>query len=251
MRRKIWILTPREAAVTAVFTALVCVATFAFTIYVPQTKGFFNIGETMVYITALLFGPVVGSIAGGVGSMLADLILGYSHYAPATLVIKACEGFIVGSLSRRLPKVSSKTRWKIYTTLIGVLPGVLLSIIGSTYYAGSVELYLGPYQEQPATVIPVPAEAWYILGLLVTIFVLLVGFISEPELGWTIFSIILGGITMVTGYLLYEQFFLGVLAYVEVPINIGQMTVGLVVSIPVVRAVYRYLPSLKGKPEET
>jgi len=30
----------------------------------------------MVYITALLFGPIVGGIAGGVVSMLADLILG-------------------------------------------------------------------------------------------------------------------------------------------------------------------------------
>ena len=69
--------------------------------------------------------------------------------------------------------------------------------------------------------------------------------LSEPELGWTTLSIVVGGLTMVIGYFLYQQLILGVLAYVEIPVNIGQMTVGLVVSIPVVRAVYRYLPSLK------
>lgn len=238
---------PYEAAVTAVFTALVCVATFAFTIYVPQTRGFFNIGETMVYIAALLFGPVVGGIAGGLGSMLADLILGYAHYAPATLVIKACEGAIVGFLNRKMPKVESRNRWRLYTILMGVFPGGLLSIIGSTYYSGSVELYLGISQEQPATVLSVPPEVWYIPGALIAVFIILIGFLSEPELGWTIISVILGGLTMVAGYFLYQQLFLGVLAYAEIPVNIGQMTVGLAVSLPVVRIVYRYLPSLKQR----
>ncbi|MFB0523457.1 MAG: ECF transporter S component [Candidatus Bathyarchaeia archaeon] len=245
---KRWALSPYEVAITAIFSALVCVATFAFTIYVPQTRGFFNIGETMVYITALLFGPIVGGIAGGFGSMLADLILGYAHYAPATLVIKAFEGLVVGFVSRKTPKVSSKTRWKVYTSLIGVFPGLLLSIIGSIYYSGSVELYLGLSQEQPATILFIPTWVWYILGFLTTLSILLVGSLSEPELGWTILSIILGGLVMVTGYFLYEQLFLGVLAYAEIPVNIGQMTVGLVVSVPVVRAVLKYLPSLKRTP---
>ena len=86
--------TAMQLATTAVFTGLVFVATTIFSIYVPQTKGFFNIGETMIYISVLLFGPFVGAFAGGFGSMFADLFLGYPIYAPATLVIKACEGFM-------------------------------------------------------------------------------------------------------------------------------------------------------------
>jgi len=199
----------------------------------------------MVYTAALLFGPIVGGIAGGFGSMLADLILGYAHYAPATLVIKASEGLLVGFLGRKTPRVNSERRWKLYTSVISIFPGVLLGVIGSMYYSGSVELYLGLSQEQPAMVLLIPTEVWYILGFLTTFSILLVGLLSEPELGWTILSIILGGLTMVTGYFLYQQLILGVLAYVEIPVNIGQMTVGLVVSVPVVRAVYRYLPSLK------
>ena len=91
-----------QLAITAVFTSLVAVATMVFSIYVPSTRGFFNIGETMIFITALLFGPLIGSFAGGVGSMVADILLGYPHYAPATLVIKACEGGIVGFLTLSL-----------------------------------------------------------------------------------------------------------------------------------------------------
>ena len=66
----------------SISTALVCVATMLFQVYVPATRGFFNIGESMVFLSALLFGPFVGAFAGGIGSMLADLLLGYYYYAP-------------------------------------------------------------------------------------------------------------------------------------------------------------------------
>lgn len=66
-------------------------------IYVPATKGYFNISETMVYTTAILFGPHIGTFAGGV-VMFADLILGFPIYAPGTLAFKATEGAVVGYL---------------------------------------------------------------------------------------------------------------------------------------------------------
>ena len=62
----------------------------------------------MICITAPLFDQIVAGIAGGLGSMLADLILGYSHYAPATLVIKGFEGLVAGFLGGRTPKASQK-----------------------------------------------------------------------------------------------------------------------------------------------
>ena len=101
-------LSPFRISVTAIFTAFVCISTIIFSIYVPTTKGFFNIGESMVFLSAILFGSFVGAFAGGVGSMLADLLLGYPHYAPATLIVKACEGAIVGALKKRNPKFFSR-----------------------------------------------------------------------------------------------------------------------------------------------
>jgi len=247
MRRRTTASTAIRLSITAIFTSLVFVATTIFSISVPQTRGFFNIGETMVYTTALLFGPLVGAFAGGVGSMLADLFLGYSQYAPATLVIKACEGAVVGLFAQRKLKFSSKLQWKVFTVTFGLIAGVLLGVIGSLYYSGSVELYIGfPPPENPTLNLFVPKEFWYSLGVLVTLLISLIGFVFEPEFGWFVFSIFIGGSLMIIGYFLYQQFFLGVLAVAEIPVNIGQMTIGLIVALPIVRAIWRSLPSLKS-----
>jgi len=207
----------------------------------------------MVYTTALLFGPLVGAFAGGVGSMLADLFLGYSHYAPATLVIKACEGAVVGVLTQRKLKFSSKLQWKVFTVTFGLIAGVLLGVIGSLYYSGSVELYIGfPPPENPTLNLFVPKFFWYVLGGLVVLLVGLMGFVFEPEFGWLIITTLIGGSVMVIGYFIYQQFFLGplfgyyVIAIAEIPVNIGQMTIGLIVALPIVRTIWRSLPSLKG-----
>jgi len=241
-----------RVAILVIFTSLVCVSTMVFSIYVPQTRGFFNIGETMVYVTALLFGPFIGSIAGGVGSMFADIFLGYWYYAPATLVIKACEGGIVGFLSIKKPKFRSKIQWTALTLAVGLIAGFLLTYIGSSFYTGLVELYLGfPTPTSPTVVLLVSPEFWYALGILVVVLIALMGFAFEPEFGWLVLTTLAGGSVMVLGYFLYQQFFIGplfgieVIALAEIPINIGQMAVGIIVSIPVVRTVRRYFPSHK------
>jgi len=239
--------TPLHMTVTAVFTALVCIVTIIFSVYVPATEGFFNIGESMVFLSALLFGPFVGAFAGGVGSMFADLLLSYPHYAPATLVIKACEGFIVGMLSKKNPKLSSKLQWKFFTLVLGVIIGLLLGGIGTTYYSGDVTITLG------AQAIPlfIPSAFWMSLGVAVAIITSAFGFLADPEFGWMVFSVISGGCIMVFGYFLYQMFLLYPLfqietvAIVEVPINIGQMIIGAIVALPTTRIVLRILPHLK------
>lgn len=236
-----------RVSVAAVFTALVCASTMVLSIYLPATRGYFNIGETMIYITALIFGPYVGAFAGGVGSMLADIFLGYGHYAPATLVIKACEGAIVGFLGRRVFASKNAVYWKTFTMVVGIIVGAILCLVGLTYYTGETELYLGiPPPENPSIVLNVSPVFWYGLGLAVAVLIALTGFLFEPEFGWTVVSILIGGSEMVLGYFLYEYFVLvGPGAIAEVPINIGQMTVGLVVAVPVVKMVWRYLPDLR------
>ncbi len=240
----------RQLSITGVFTALVCVATISFTVYVPSTKGYFNIGETMVYITALLFGPFVGAFAGGVGSMFADAFLGYYYYAPATLVVKASEGFLVGFLSRKgqaLVRSYTKREWRVFTIAIGTLVGMLISLVGFLYYSGLVELYSGMVSiENPASTFFIPVEFWFGIGSLTVILITVLALTSEPDFSLTIISCIFGGLLMVFGYFLYEQLFLGVFAFAEVPVNIGQMTVGVIVAAPIVRIVKQALPQLKS-----
>lgn len=91
----------RDVTWTALFTALVCVATMIIHVPVPATGGYINIGDTMIFTAALLLGPRAGLVAGGAGSALADVILGFGHWAPWTLVIKGLEGLIAGAIAHR------------------------------------------------------------------------------------------------------------------------------------------------------
>ena len=236
-------------ATAAVFTALVCVVTIIFSIYVPATEGFFNIGESMVFLSALLFGPFVGAFAGGVGSMLADLFLGYPHYAPATLIIKACEGAVVGMLKKKNPKLISRLHWKFFTVVLGVVAGFLLGWVGTAYYSGEVQLTLG----SEIFAFFVPIEFWIVLGIITALSIAALGFLANPEFGWTVFSVIVGGFVMVLGYFVYQLLFIyplfkiEVIAIAEIPVNIGQMIIGAIVALPIAKIVWRILPYLKEK----
>lgn len=79
----------QQLVVAALFTAIVCVATFIVKIPSPATNGYFNLGDCFVLLSGWLLGPVYGALAAGLGSALADILSGYVQYAPATFVIKA------------------------------------------------------------------------------------------------------------------------------------------------------------------
>jgi len=61
----------RQVAAAAIFIALTFVVTRYTVIPIPATKGYFNLGEVVIFIAAIVFGPVVGALAGGLGAGLA------------------------------------------------------------------------------------------------------------------------------------------------------------------------------------
>ena len=69
-------LSTKELATIAVMGALATIATMMFAFPIPATSGYFNFGDAIVMTTALVFGPVIGALAGGLGSGLADLLGG-------------------------------------------------------------------------------------------------------------------------------------------------------------------------------
>jgi uncharacterized membrane protein len=87
-----------EISIIAVFTALVAITTFSVRVPIPATGGYINIGDVIIFVAALSFGWLVGGIAGGLGSAIADII-GFPIFAPFTLVIKGLEGLIAGLIS--------------------------------------------------------------------------------------------------------------------------------------------------------
>jgi hypothetical protein len=188
---------------------------------------------------------VVGAVSGGVGAMISDLILA-PVFAPGTLIIKAAEGALVGYMGKKLITKNSKANWRIYTVLLGIAVGISLALTGAFYYSGNVELYIGIPPPQTPLIIAIPPELWYIVGAIVALIIIYASYKIEAQLGWSIFAIIIGGLVMVTGYFLYEQIALGEVAAVfEIPLNIGQMLIGLVIAIPVVKVISRSFPQLK------
>nr|AGF93499.1 integral membrane protein [uncultured organism] len=82
----------------ALFIAFTSVATY---LHIPgPSSSYFNLGEVAIYIIALTFGARAGAVAGGLGSALVDVLLGYSIWAPFTLIIKGLEGYVVGKIAR-------------------------------------------------------------------------------------------------------------------------------------------------------
>jgi uncharacterized membrane protein len=90
-----------QVAYCAVMAALVAIATALVQIPVPATKGYLNFGDIMIFVSALVFGPIIGGFAGSVGSSLSDVATGYAYFAPYTFLIKGIEGTLAGLISNR------------------------------------------------------------------------------------------------------------------------------------------------------
>ena len=113
-----------KLVLAALFAALTCVATSVIHVPIPATNGYINLGDGMVLLGAFLLGPVYGAAAGGLGSMLADLLLGYASYAPGTLIIKAAMGLCAGLLFGAL---RSKTK---AAALVAGVVGEVIMVLG-------------------------------------------------------------------------------------------------------------------------
>lgn len=99
----------RRLALAGVLCALTVVLTLI-SVPIPGGHGYLNLGDAAVLTTATLLGGPWGIICAGVGSALADILLGYVTYAPATLLIKALVAFVAWELLKnrdgRAPIVS-------------------------------------------------------------------------------------------------------------------------------------------------
>ena len=108
-------LDTRSLSFLALFIAFTAVATY---LHIPgPSSSYFNLGEVAIYTIALTFGAKAGGIAGGVGSALIDIILGYSIWAPFTFVIKGIEGLIVGKIASQ--NKNKKFDRKIFAIILG------------------------------------------------------------------------------------------------------------------------------------
>ncbi len=231
----------------ALFTALVYVATIVFQVYTPATRGYFNLGETAIYTVAALLPPLASGLAAGVGSAIADLTTGYGYFAPGTLVIKFTEGFMASYLMRKLAPTSRRGLAKALSILASVLTGAVMASVGYFRLSGISEITSIPIQVGGHQVIafygkiPISGAIWIGIGVFVTSVLLYAVLVKGRENVSAAASMLVGGLFMVLGYFLYEFFFTNPIIYhappiqalAEVPVNFGQVLVGITVALPI------------------
>ena len=125
----------------AIMSALVAVGTLIVRIPNPM-GGYFNVGDVMIFVAALTFNPLIGGVAGGLGSAIADII-GFPLFAIPTLVIKGLEGLLASLITNKK---------NVYRDILAVVVAGTEMVIG--YFL--VELYLwgigGALAEVPANI---------------------------------------------------------------------------------------------------
>lgn len=117
--------------VNALMIALVCIATMSIQIPTPGTNGYVNVGDSLIFISSILFGPITGMIAGGIGSALADVLSGYTHWALFTLIIKGLEGYVVGMII--------KNNSNLFKNIIATTIGSIVMVFGYYICGGILE----------------------------------------------------------------------------------------------------------------
>ena len=122
----------KSMVMAAVMAALTYVATTVIKIPAP-TGGYVHIGDGLVLLCGWILGPWWGGAAAGIGSMLTDLLNGYAHYAPGTLVIKALDAIVAALIVKALGR-------KPYAYAVGGLVGEIIMVVG---YFGYAALLLG------------------------------------------------------------------------------------------------------------
>lgn len=87
----------RRLAIGGVMAALVFVMTYLPKVPVPVTGGYVHLGDGMVFLAAMLLGPM-GVAASAVGSALSDLVGGYMTYLVPTFLIKGVMALVAWKL---------------------------------------------------------------------------------------------------------------------------------------------------------
>ena len=126
----------RKLVMAALFAALCTVMTMVIQVPSPM-QGYVNLGACAVLLSAWVLGPLYGGAAAGTGSMLADILSGYAHYAPGTFLIKLAMAAAAALIFRALQRPS------IPLPAAQAVSGIAAEAIMTAGYFGYASLLLG------------------------------------------------------------------------------------------------------------
>ena len=144
----------KSLAITAICLVLVSVFTSVVNIRLPfaPNGGLVHLGNVPLFVAAILFGKRTGMIAGGIGMGLFDLLSGWTLWAPFTLVIVGCMGFVVGAITEK--------RKNMGFIVLALIAACAIKIVG--YYFAEVVIYgnwVVPFTSIPGNLIQIGVAA--------------------------------------------------------------------------------------------
>lgn len=128
----------RQLTYMGIMAALVFVATRFLGLPIPTGYGWMHLGDTFVYLSGALLGPL-GAIPAGIGSMLSDITAGYAVYAIPTLLIKTLDAGILGYVAKHYLNPQDGFMLHILKLAMGATLGTALMMAG--YFITEVLLY--------------------------------------------------------------------------------------------------------------
>lgn len=124
-----------ELVQVSLMAAVIFVATSI--IHVPSFNGVVHLGDSMVFVAAILLGKRKAAVASAIGMCLFDLVNGYLLWAPYTFIIKALMGYIAGAIALRGENKGTNI---IRNTIAFAIAGIWM--IGAYYLGGVSQLLL-------------------------------------------------------------------------------------------------------------
>jgi len=117
----------RDIVQIGLLSALTFVAAWA--IHIPYGNGgVIHLGDSMIFLTAIVFGRKYAAVSGAIGMTLFDILSGFSVWAPYTFVIKAGMGLIAGSMAN----LGGAKGGSVVKNVVGMLLAGIWMILG--YY---------------------------------------------------------------------------------------------------------------------
>ncbi len=145
----------RKLTFAALSAAIIFLGTYVLVFPLPGS-GYANLGDCFIITACCFLGTWPGAAAAAVGAALADLLLGYTFYAPATFIIKGLMAICISLLYKKLPlPVIAKTivaalvsevimiaGYLLFETLLYGFPVAVLNVIGNSVQ-GAVAVVFG------------------------------------------------------------------------------------------------------------
>jgi len=143
----------KELVKIGLMSALIYISTAAINIPIGP-GGVIHLGDSMIFVTAILFGGKTAAISGSIGMTLFDLFSPYAIWAPFTFVVKAVMGYIAGIISHGKDSKGNS----LIRNIIAIIISSIWMIFG--YYIAEAIIYGNIFA--PAATIP--ANFFQVLG---------------------------------------------------------------------------------------